>query len=102
LLSQVAFGVTMAGEFSNGFNDCALYLKGVPGSYSYGGNCDDWLDSSNWTLGTKAGIKNLALAQMDVLQDWFFWTWKVGHRLFLVLSILTSLNHPRLETQPQA
>jgi len=77
--SQSAFGVTMAGEFSNGFNDCGLFLRGVPGSHTYAGNCDDWQDSSNWTPGTKAGIQNLALAQMDALQDWFFWTWKVGN-----------------------
>lgn len=80
--SQSAFGVTYAGEWSNGFNDCGLFLLGVGGTPSYGGNCRDWEDSSNWTPGTKAGIMQLALAQMDVLQDYFFWTWKVRHLSF--------------------
>jgi glucan 1,3-beta-glucosidase len=90
LLSQSAFGVTLAGEFSNGFNDCGLFLLGVTGATSYGGDCSDWEDSSTWTPGTKAGIKNFALAQMDALQGWFFWTWKVSYLLFLVTPLLTS------------
>lgn len=73
------FGVTVAGEFSNGFNDCGLFLNGVPGSSSYGGNCNDWQDSSNWTAGTKAGVMQFALASMDALGDFFFWTWKIGN-----------------------
>ncbi|KDR69908.1 hypothetical protein GALMADRAFT_255764 [Galerina marginata CBS 339.88] len=76
--SRTAFGVTVAGEFSNGFNDCGLFLKGVGGTTTYGGNCDDWQDSSNWTDGTKAGLLAFASASMDGLRDWFFWTWKVG------------------------
>lgn len=27
--SMAAFGFTVAGEFSNGFNDCGLFLNGV-------------------------------------------------------------------------
>ncbi|KAJ7302472.1 hypothetical protein DFH08DRAFT_653129, partial [Mycena albidolilacea] len=27
--SRSAFGVTLAGDFSNGYNDCELYLTGV-------------------------------------------------------------------------
>jgi len=77
--SRNAFGVTVAGEWSTGFNDCGLFLTGVGGTTSYGGNCDDWQDSSNWSAGTKAGIQALAAASMDGLRDWFFWTWKVGN-----------------------
>jgi glucan 1,3-beta-glucosidase len=94
----------MAGEFSTGFNDCGLYLKGVPGtSHSYGGDCSVWQDSSNWTPGTKAGIMNLALASMDTFQDWFFWTWKVGYILFPrpVGADLTPTG-PRWATRAQA
>jgi aryl-phospho-beta-D-glucosidase BglC (GH1 family) len=78
--SRSNFGVTIAGEFSNGFNDCGLFLKGVSGrSTTYGGNCDDWQDSSNWSAATKAGLQKFAEASMDALGDWFFWTWKVGN-----------------------
>lgn len=92
IFSQVGFGVTMAGEFSTGFNDCGLFLRGVPGSHTYGGNCGLWQDSTNWTAGTKAGLMNLALAQMDALQNWFFWTWKVCYILSVYLSDLTSFK----------
>jgi hypothetical protein len=34
--SRSAFGVTVAGEFSNGYNDCGLYLTGVNGMQHYG------------------------------------------------------------------
>ncbi|KAK7017753.1 glycoside hydrolase family 5 protein [Favolaschia claudopus] len=80
--SRKAFGVTIAGEFSNGYNDCGLYLQGVNGTTSYGGNCvEEWEDSSKWTAETKAGVKAFALASMDALGDWFFWTWKIGPAL---------------------
>jgi hypothetical protein len=75
--SQTAFGVTFAGEFSNGFNDCGLFVEGVNGVATYGGNCSQWEDSSTWDVPTKAGIEAFALASMDALQNWFFWTWKV-------------------------
>lgn len=89
--SRASFGVTIAGEFSNGFNDCGLFLKGVPGGdTSYGGNCADWQDSSNWSSATKAGLEQFALASMDALQDFFFWTWKVSlNTEFSVTCVLT-------------
>ncbi|CAA7260371.1 unnamed protein product [Cyclocybe aegerita] len=76
--SRNAFGVTLGGEWSNGFNDCGLFLTGVGGRQSYGGDCADWQDSSNWTAGTKAGLMRFTSATMDALGDWFFWTWKIG------------------------
>ncbi|KAJ7895010.1 hypothetical protein B0H13DRAFT_1885734 [Mycena leptocephala] len=42
--SRSAFGVAVAGEFSNGYNDCGLYLTGVNGTQSYGGNRDLWME----------------------------------------------------------
>ncbi|KAJ6597891.1 glycoside hydrolase superfamily [Mycena sp. CBHHK59/15] len=75
--SRSAFGVTVAGEFSNGYNDCGLYLTGVNGTTHYGGDCDLWQDSSTWNATVKAGVMQFALASMDAMQDWFFWTWKV-------------------------
>ncbi|KAJ7017163.1 glycoside hydrolase family 5 protein [Mycena alexandri] len=77
--SRQAFGVTVAGEFSNGYNDCGLYLTGVNGSQSYGGDCSLWEDSSTWNTSVKAGVMQFALASMDALGDWFFWTWKIGN-----------------------
>ncbi|KAJ7846590.1 glycoside hydrolase superfamily [Mycena olivaceomarginata] len=59
--SRSDFGVTVAGEFSSGYNDCGLYLNRVNGSTSYG-----------WVM-------PFALAQIDTLGDWFFWTWKIGN-----------------------
>ncbi|KAJ3510567.1 hypothetical protein NLJ89_g4596 [Agrocybe chaxingu] len=77
-VSRNAFGVTLGGEWSNGFNDCGLFLTGVGGRQSYGGDCADWQDSSNWTPGTKAGLMRFTSATMDALRDFFFWTWKIG------------------------
>ncbi|KAJ7692426.1 glycoside hydrolase superfamily [Mycena rosella] len=76
--SRSAFGVTVAGEFSNGYNDCGLYLDGVGGTPHYGGDCTLWQDSSAWNLTVKAGVMQFALASMDAMGDWFFWTWKIG------------------------
>ncbi|KAI0919437.1 hypothetical protein AcV7_006173 [Taiwanofungus camphoratus] len=75
--SRNAFGVTIAGEFSNGWNDCGLWMRGVNISASYVGNCSVWEDYTQWDQATKDGIKEFALASMDALGDWFFWTWKV-------------------------
>ncbi|KAJ7463501.1 glycoside hydrolase family 5 protein [Mycena galericulata] len=77
--SRTAFGVTVAGEFSNGYNDCGLYLTGVNGTQHYGGDCSLWLDSSTWNATVKAGLLQFSLASMDAMQDWFFWTWKIGN-----------------------
>ena len=75
--SRTSFGVTFAGEWSVALNDCGLFVVGVGGTSTYSGSCALWEDSSNWTAGTKAGVMQLALATMDALRDWFFWTWKV-------------------------
>lgn len=78
--SQTAFGVTLAGEFSNGINDCGLFVNGVGGGHSYGGDCNFWMDSTQWNETIVDGLHEFMLASMDALQNWFFWTWKV--RLF--------------------
>lgn len=72
--SQSAFGVTVGGEFSCGFNDCGLFLKGVPGSSTYGGDCSLWEDSSTWNDTVKNGLKQFSMASMDAIGDFFFWT----------------------------
>ena len=70
--------MTLAGEFSNAINDCGLYVIGVNDSAQYGPGCEYWEDASQWSDETKAGLRSFALASMDALGDWFFWTWKIG------------------------
>jgi hypothetical protein len=75
--SRTTFGVTIAGEFSVAINDCGLFMKGVTLTPTFAGGCAQWEDSSTWSEGTKAGVMRMAMASMDALGDWFFWTWKV-------------------------
>ncbi|CAE6427831.1 unnamed protein product, partial [Rhizoctonia solani] len=78
-----------AGEFSLGFNDCAYFLNGASSGYRYDGtlptytgprigSCEPWLDSSEWTAEIKENLKELALSSMDAMQNYFFWTWRIG------------------------
>jgi hypothetical protein len=76
-ISQTAFGVTVAGEFSSAINDCGLYLLGVGNAATYPGNCATFTDWQNWNQTFKQGVLDFSLASMDALQNWFFWTWKV-------------------------
>ena len=88
--SMTNFGMTTAGEFSNAVTDCGLFLNNVgegtryEGTYSSGGpwpsqgSCTPWTDWQSWDQTTKNGIMQFALASMDALQNWFFWTWKIG------------------------
>ncbi|KAI0093572.1 glycoside hydrolase superfamily [Irpex rosettiformis] len=88
--SMASNGLTAAGEFSNAINDCGLYVNGVnlgtryEGNYTGGpwprqGSCEPWTDWQSWTPAMKKDIMNFALASMDALQHWFFWTWKIGN-----------------------
>ncbi|KAF7307895.1 Glycoside hydrolase family 5 protein [Mycena kentingensis (nom. inval.)] len=76
--SQTEFGITVAGEWSVGYNDCGFFLNGIAGGHNYPGDCSLFEDSTNWNASMKAGLKALALATMDATQDWFFWTWKIA------------------------
>jgi len=76
--SRSAFGITVAGEFSNAVSDCALFLRGVSGFQDFAGDCSPWTDSSTWSDSIKEGLLAFASAQMDGLGDYFFWTWKIG------------------------
>jgi aryl-phospho-beta-D-glucosidase BglC (GH1 family) len=89
--SMTAFGLTTAGEFSNAINDCGLFVNGVglgtryDGTYTTGGpwpkvgDCGQWNDYTSWDQTMKDSTKQFALASMDSLQNWFFWTWKIGN-----------------------
>ncbi|OAX38913.1 glycoside hydrolase family 5 protein [Rhizopogon vinicolor AM-OR11-026] len=88
--SMASFGMTTAGEFSNAVTDCGLWVNGVglgtryegtytPGTWPVVGNCSTWTDWQTWDSTMKTGIEQFALASMDALQNWFFWTWKIGN-----------------------
>ncbi|KAG8708506.1 hypothetical protein FRC09_001214 [Ceratobasidium sp. 395] len=89
--SMSSYGMTLAGEFSNAINDCGFFLNGVnrgaryDGTFNpYGGPnagagaCSQWMDVGRWDAATKAAVKQFALSSMDALQNYFFWTWKIG------------------------
>ncbi|KAJ6630753.1 glycoside hydrolase family 5 protein [Mycena sp. CBHHK59/15] len=80
--SSKAFGVTLGGEFSTAINDCGYWLNGI-GSTPGAPDCgvmDNWA-SYNSTL--IASLKQVTLATMDALQNFFFWTWKIGNSTVL-------------------
>ncbi|KIK63584.1 glycoside hydrolase family 5 protein [Collybiopsis luxurians FD-317 M1] len=89
--SMSNFGLTQAGEFSNAVTDCGLWVNGVnqgvrylgtyvaDPSFKSVGSCDIWTDWQAYDQPTKDAIKQFALASMDALQNWFFWTWKIGN-----------------------
>ncbi|KAJ3825423.1 exo-beta-1,3-glucanase [Lentinula raphanica] len=89
--SMSNFGLTQAGEFSNAVTDCGLWVNGVgqgiryegtyvaDSSFKSVGSCDSWTDWQAYDQSTKDAIKQFALASMDALQNFFFWTWKIGN-----------------------
>ncbi|KAF5357818.1 hypothetical protein D9756_001676 [Leucocoprinus leucothites] len=87
--SMKDFGLTVAGEFSNAVTDCGLWLNGVDlgtryegtyqGTSQAVGNCTEWTDWTKYDDQMKSDIKNFALSSMDALQNYFFWTWKIGN-----------------------
>ncbi|KAI0090587.1 glycoside hydrolase superfamily [Irpex rosettiformis] len=76
--SRNNFGITVAGEFSNAINDCGLFVRGVGNGPVFGGSCTVFNNVDQWTPAMKNGFQNFILASMDALQDYFFWTWKIG------------------------
>ena len=76
-LSQTGFGVGIAGEYSNGINDCGVNLM-YAGHIPVESDCAFWNNWQSWDQATKDGLLNFALASMDALVNPFFWTWKVG------------------------
>ncbi|SNX87453.1 related to EXG1 - exo-beta-1,3-glucanase (I/II), major isoform [Melanopsichium pennsylvanicum] len=88
-------GVAMGGEMSLAINDCGLFLNGVgagsrydgsysgpvAGNYPRMGSCQPFDDYENYSSEMKQGLRRFALTSMDSLQDFFFWTWKIGNSL---------------------
>ncbi|GJJ12020.1 hypothetical protein Clacol_006260 [Clathrus columnatus] len=88
--SMATVGMTVAGEFSLATNDCGLYVNGVnlgtryEGTFPGGptvatGSCEPWDDWESYTEDTKQQLFEFAIASMDALGNWFFWTWKIGN-----------------------
>ncbi|KAF8522133.1 glycoside hydrolase family 5 protein [Hysterangium stoloniferum] len=88
--SMSAFGLTVAGEFSLATNDCGLFVNGVglgtryEGTFAGAGtnavgSCEQWDNWESWTQDTKNQLQSFALSSMSALQNWFFWTWKIGN-----------------------
>ncbi|KAG8832589.1 hypothetical protein FRC17_001049 [Serendipita sp. 399] len=85
--SMTNFGLTAAGEWSVAINDCGLFVNEVgkgtryEGTYKSNvtiGSCEPWNDWASWDDTIKESLRQLSLASMDALQNWFFWTWKIG------------------------
>ncbi|SPC62052.1 related to EXG1 - exo-beta-1,3-glucanase (I/II), major isoform [Ustilago sp. UG-2017b] len=88
-------GVSMGGEMSLAINDCGLFLNGVgdgsrydgtysgptPGNFPRIGSCQPFDDYENYSAEMKQGLRRFALTSMDSLQDFFFWTWRIGNSL---------------------
>jgi glucan 1,3-beta-glucosidase len=97
--TQRQFGLYIVGEFSAAINDCGLYIEGIPDTHTvslrrshraladlvspfqYGGDCSQWDNWQSWDQTTKANLKELVLTSMDSLQNWFYWTWRIGKSL---------------------
>ncbi|KAG8878635.1 hypothetical protein FRB98_006024 [Tulasnella sp. 332] len=92
--SWTKFGVTTAGEWSLAINDCGYWVNGVGAGSRWAGTlsgfsgttggdgasgCDTWNDWQTWDDTRKADLQAIALASMDALQNWFFWTWRIGN-----------------------
>ncbi|KAL8284183.1 hypothetical protein RQP46_004932 [Phenoliferia psychrophenolica] len=91
-MTLATFGLTTAGEFSVAVNDCGKFLNGVnlgvrfEGTYPHArnpsfagvGSCKEWDDYRGWDDEMKEDLKDIALANMDAMRNWFYWTWKTG------------------------
>lgn len=86
------FGANSAGEWSAAVNDCGQWLNRVGAGARYEnafpgyngpnggpGACDYWNDHRLWDDETKSELLNVVTRSMDALQNYFFWTWKIGN-----------------------
>lgn len=53
-------------------------MTGVQGAPTFAGDCTQWDHWENWDQATKNQLLQFAMTSMDSLQNWFFWTWKIG------------------------
>jgi glucan 1,3-beta-glucosidase len=64
-------------------NNCGKWLNGVDSIPSYEstgqGSCTRFEEWFNWDQEMKDGLNSYCLSTMDALQNWFFWTWRIGN-----------------------
>ncbi|KAJ9118412.1 hypothetical protein QFC24_006241 [Naganishia onofrii] len=79
--SQRDFGIVIGGEWSAAINDCGYWLGGVGSTPTFEtiGSCDNYDQWWTWDDATKQNVKTMALSTMDALQNYMFWTWKIGN-----------------------
>ncbi|KAH9857051.1 glycoside hydrolase [Lenzites betulinus] len=88
--SMTDFGMTHVGEWSLAINDCGQWVNGVnlgaryDGTFTGGGSpfvgdCSVYTDYTTYDDQWKADMMQFALQSMSALQNWFFWTWKIGN-----------------------
>ncbi|ODN80622.1 hypothetical protein L202_02809 [Cryptococcus amylolentus CBS 6039] len=84
------FGPTIAGETSAAWNDCGKWINNVGAGQRYDGtyegysgkaigSCDYWNDYTQWNQSTVDALNHFMLGTMDAMQNFFFWTWKIGN-----------------------
>nr|ODN93000.1 glucan 1,3-beta-glucosidase [Cryptococcus depauperatus CBS 7855] len=84
------FGPNVGGEWSAAWNDCGLWVNNVGSGSRYDGtyngyadkktgSCDYWNDYTQWNQSTIDALNHFVLGSMDALQNYFFWTWKIGN-----------------------
>lgn len=79
--SQEVFGITLGGEFATAINDCGLWVNGIQNPEPP--DCQVWDDWSAYNATLINSLLQVTLATMDALQDFFFWTWKIGNSTVL-------------------
>ncbi|KAK8864596.1 hypothetical protein IAR55_001846 [Kwoniella newhampshirensis] len=84
------YGVNVAGEWSAAWNDCGQWVNNVGSGSRYDGtyngyankamgSCDQWNDYTLWDQPTIDALHHFVAGSMDALQNYFFWTWKIGN-----------------------
>jgi glucan 1,3-beta-glucosidase len=108
--TSASFGPNNAGEFSAAVNDCGHWVTGVglgtrfEGTYDGFegrgiGQCDYWNDYRLWDDATKQTMLTYVSGAMDALQNYFFWTWKIGNSTNAALPQPNAMWHYRLGLQ---
>ena len=69
--------MTISGEFSSSYVDCGLFVSGVGVNTTNEGDCLPFVQWENFNATFKQGILDFTMGEMDALQNWWFWTWKV-------------------------
>ena len=56
-----------------------LAFANLASLFQYTGGCAQWDNWQSWDQTTKDNLKAFVLTSMESLQNWFFWTWKIGN-----------------------